>query len=334
MIKYLKKKSIPKNFESFNISHSHFTGCDYLTCKEIGGWFVSTDSCNNKNSFNAKYTPFIPSLKHGRACAVCLNPDKEDEWVSIKGIGWTYGGFAVLPSSKDHELVFGLYDKKSAQREYSVSNKLNTLKIESPVVLGFVTLTPDILPEQLKKISSIKYKNGRDVESCLLYTKVKSPFRITDLQFMGFDDRKRIITKTANLIGTDYTGYIERFANILGKKIAEYHNINCVNDLLDAGNITLCAEIVDYEWFTIPDIPLPDGSLGLQKTEERREKEIIYAIESLLLLNNYLNAEYCFWDLADLLIKGYEQLYQNNKLVELIKMRKTLVLTCNYENAL
>ena len=334
MLDYLVKNSINLSFNHFDFTQSDFSGLDFNTCLEIGAWFLSTGSNDRHidlSSCDIDKRPFIPSIKHGRACVFCLNPDEEDSWVSIKGIGWTYGGPVVLPSPKDNELVFGLYDRESAKREFEVSARLSFLKIESPMVLGYVTLNSKNLPELLTGVSTVKYNSGRYVKPSLLYTKVKSPFRITDLQFMEYEDRFRIVTKTANTMGTDLSNYFKEFGYRLGNKVGEYHAVGCVNDMLDAGNITLCGEIVDYEWFCIPNIPLPDGASGLDNIECRKEKEIIYGIEALLLLNAYLKLNYSFYDILNVFISGYEKSYEHiNNLAEVLKSRTKLVFKINY----
>jgi hypothetical protein len=64
----------------------------------------------------------------------------------------------------------------------------------------------------------------------------------------------------------------------LGRTIGVYHRHDCVNDTLEASNVTLMGEITDFEWFSVPGVPLPDGTEP-DMLVERQQKELLYAAE-------------------------------------------------------
>gem|GEM_PF-4037206 len=74
----------------------------------------------------------------------------------------------------------------------------------------------------------------------------------------------------------------------------------------------MCAEIVDYEWLTVPGMRLPNGEDASNiMIRERKEKEIIYAIEAILRTADILFIPRDFYRILDMLLTGYGQYNKN-----------------------
>lgn len=247
---------------------------------------------------------------HGRAVALKI---AEFEWISVKGGGWNYGGPRVYISKKDEELVFGLYPFVAAQRELLVSKALEKISKDFPKVLYYKKITEYDLPKEYDFLSTVQFKDGRLVDPCLLYTQVKSPYRVEDLVYL--EKQKRcIIRNCCEFWGIDIPYFTTKFTQVLAKRVAIMHKNKFINDTLDWGNVTLLAEIIDYEWVTTPNLKLPDGTYGLELTDARKEKEILYGVEVVLQLKALLHEEYNFYDIYQQFIESYSEI--NKKFVD------------------
>ncbi len=235
--------------------------------EDIGGWFIGKN-CMDRTS--GKLGLYSISPLHGRAA--CTWHD-EYGWVVIKGVGWTFGGPRVLMSPKDPELCFGLYDKVSAIREYGVSNWIQKRNVHATRVLGFA-------PIKDQRLVGSRFKSGTLVEPVLLYTAMLSPFRVEDLFYMNDENKSQAIEEVCSICSWDSPNYFEQFMTKLAENVAHFHHLDGCNDSLIIGNVTLAAEITDFEWITVPDtsLPLPFGD-ARDALEIRRQKELIYLYE-------------------------------------------------------
>lgn len=233
-------------------------GDEAAACALLGGWFVAN------GSGSAEPGPLLVSPKHGRSLAI---PD-HDAWVSIKGIGWTLGGPRVLCSPKDTEMVFGLFGRRDAEREIRVSRRFAALGLDMPRVLGLRPLTG---PHD-----GAVYRNGDRVDPVLLYTRTRCPVRVADLAYYSPAVKASALAASARVMG--WSDVLTGFCRHLGATVGRAHRLGCANDTLAFDNVTLCAEVVDFEWLFVPGEPLPDGTTD-ENLLERQRKEMIYGLE-------------------------------------------------------
>lgn len=242
---------------------------------------------------------------HGRAVAL----KKSDyQWISVKGGGWNYGGPQIYISKKDEELVFGLYPQTSAIRELAVSREIEKFTNEFPKVLYFKNLCDVDLPEKYACLKTAKFKNGEMINPCLLYTQVKCPFRVADLTYLTSNEKASVIDYCCRYWEIPTAQYVKTFIRKLAAHVALLHKNSFINDTLDYGNVTMLAEIIDYEWVTAPGIKLFDGTYGLEITDERKEKEILYGAEVCLQLRAMLHLEYNLFDIYKEFAKAYSEI--------------------------
>lgn len=264
---------------------------------------------------------------HGRAVALNIG---EYKWITVKGGGWNYGGPQIYISKKDEELVFGLYSRNSAIRELAVSREIEKFSTEFPKVLYYKSLCDVELPQKYNYLKKLKFKNGQLVNPCLLYTQIKSPFRVADLIYLTEDEKESIVNYCCKYWGISTSDYSKTFIEKLASHVAILHKNGFINDTLDYGNVTMMAEIIDYEWVTAPGIKLFDGTYGLEITDERREKEILYGTEVCLQLKAMLHMEYNFFDIYEEFIESYSKinprLLKENPRVQKILNREEVVL--------
>ncbi len=266
--------------------------------EDIGRIFAPDGfSCDEKNALHV--SPF-----HGRAVAIKRTAY---EWISVKGGGWNYGGPQIYLSHKDEELVFGLYGLASAERELQVSKKLEEISDEFPKVLYYKRFADYLLPKEYDCLKKLQYKNGELVNPCLLYTKVKCPYRVADLMYFTDKEKLSVIDDCCRFWGVSREEFVSTFTNVLANHVAVMHKHGFINDTLDYGNVTMLAEIIDYEWVTAPGIKLLDGTYGMEISDARREKELLYGAEVCLQLKALLHQEYNLFDIYIQFISQYSQ---------------------------
>lgn len=263
------------------------------TVKRLGGWQIRAWG-NSDSPLDGQ--PIIISPMHGRVGVV---RDDRLGYVSIKGLGWTRGPLGPVKSPKDAQLYFGLYSEKDALREWNVSRFLHSRGVGATRVLGYARNTADAVARHQA------FADGSRVEPCLLYTQAISPYRVADLPWFDEANRSRVIQEVAVIRRWHAENFVERFCVQMVRTMADYHRLGCVNDSLSADNITLAAEITDFEWFTTPEHKLPDGS-QFEDLRERRRKEAIYAYEIACLLCDALNRPATKRRVLDWMIAGYE----------------------------
>jgi len=259
------------------------------------------------------------SVRHGRAVAIYNG----DNWLTIKGVGWQFGGPHILRPAKDRELVFGLLDEKAAKREKEVSDYLQEISVEYPEVIGYRKFADVSLPSEGKFILDITFNNGVRVDPCILCTKAKSPFRMADMAFLCDKDKEEVVDYYCSFFRCERPAFLKTFAGILGNRIGFLHAHGIINDSLYWDNITMCAEIVDYEWLTVPGMVLPNGEdASNTMTAERKEKEIVYAVEAMLRMADILGMSRDFYEILDAILGGYDE--ENRSFVENSKMLERL----------
>ena len=245
------------------------------------------------------------SPRHGRAVTMKIS---DLSWINIKGIGWTFDGPYVYRSRKDDLMMYGLMDEDDAERETTVSKYLQSINPDAPKILGYKSFSSLENPEtRFGNLISLKHTNGKDVKPCILYTLCKSPFRMADIAFFTDSEREEILSFYCSYFNCSKQDFIKTFAFRLAKQIGLFHAKGIINDSLYWDNITLCAEIVDYEWLTVPGMLLPNGQdAEFYIPDERKEKEIIYAIEAILRMAALFHLKTDFYEILSALIDGHK----------------------------
>lgn len=260
------------------------------------------------------------SSKHGRSIAIKEN---NFNWILIKGGGWNYCGPTLYRSTKDAELFFGLYDEKDATRELEVSQALEKISDNFPKVLYYKKFEDCCLPKEYEFLKTIRHTNGELVIPCLLYTQVRTPLRVADIPFFNDEHKKEIIETYSNYWNIEPKDFIDTFIKVLAQHVGIMHKNGFINDSLEYSNVTMLGEIIDYEWVTAPNILLPDGSKGDIIQHERKEKEILYAVEVVILLKSMLYQEYSLFEIYEKFIDEYRRF--NNEYVESNKNIKKIL---------
>jgi hypothetical protein len=211
---------------------------------------------------------------HGRSCFATL---EDGQTWCVKGVGWSFGPPYFLQSPKDDQLYFGLFDKRSAERELKVSDWLASHGLRTARVAGYVELAAALL-ERISGGKPLAFKDGTPLFAVQQYTRTIVPYRVADLAYFNDAQRTRALTETAAICGwsKEPDGFVRDFANQLADTVLKYHALDCVNDSLTWDNTTLAAEPIDFEWFSIPEIVLPDGTDPTTILVPRQQKEVIY----------------------------------------------------------
>ena len=264
-------------FEKVPISISHLSRYK-SECLEIGGWFKSGNTTPSTSALR------VISPYHGRSAVARL----DTHYVSVKGVGWTWSKPFIMRSRKDQQLTFGLMSLRDAIREAEVNDYLRKTSGTYAKILGFGVLQEIIVDNHRKDIQNVVWTNGESIKPTLLYTLQKSPVRVGDLTCLSDMETRGAIAKAAKERGWSLKDYLSHFSKDLGKTIASLHIIGGVNDTLEPGNVTLCAEVTDFEWIYVPGInhPWPDAD---QYLEVRQSKELVYAVELITILAARLN---------------------------------------------
>ena len=215
-----------------------------------------------------------PTPIHGRTCFATF--DDGQTW-AVKGVGWSFGPPYFLQSPKDAQLFFGLYDRRDAERELEVSNWLLEHGLRAARVAGYVEL-PDIWVDRIANGQKLTFRDGTPLIPVQQYTQTITPYRVADLAYCNDAHKAELIAETATLCDwpKDVDGFVGAFTTQLIETVLKYHALDCVNDSLSWDNCTLAAEPIDYEWFSVPCIVLPDGTEPTIRLHERQQKELIY----------------------------------------------------------
>lgn len=269
----------------------------------------------------------IPTINHGRSIACQI---EDYEWILIKGGGWNYGGPSVYISTKDEELVFGLISLKACKREYEVSKALEKISNEFPKVLFYRRFADYDLPPKYDFLKTVQYTSGDLVDPALLYTKVKYPYRVADLMYLTDDEKNQRVRECSEYWKIPAETYIECFARKLADSVAIMHINSFIDDTLEYSNITLLAEIVDYELVTAPGVPLYEGKYDDWRIEARKEKELLYGAEIILQLSHLLHRNLDFYSCYELFVGEYKKInpgfIDNNERVQKILNKEEIIL--------
>lgn len=269
----------------------------------------------------------IPSIIHGRSVAVKVS---EYEWILVKGGGWNYNGPQVYISTKDQELVFGLNPYKAGLREYEVSKKIEEISDDFPKILYIKKFSDYTLPKELDFLKTVRFSSGELVDPCLTYTKVKCPYRVLDLAYKSDKEKEELIEFCCKYWNISKEQYVEKFTKELAKHVGILHKNGFINDTLEFSNVTMLAEIVDYELVTAPGVLFSDGTYGLEITDARREKEILYGAEIVIQLQALLQKPFSLYEAYENFVNYYkpfnEDFVNNNERIKEIIGRKKIVL--------
>lgn len=209
--------------------------------------------------------PRIISPLHGRSEVVRA---ERVGFVSIKGLGWTRGPCQPSVHQRMPNYTLGSFQNRTP----CGNGFLHERHIGATRVLGYARNTSSVLT------SGLAFFDGSPIHPCLLYTQSILPYRVADLPWLSDAERTVAIEEVASYRQWPVGSFTEMFCKQMLQAMADYHRHGCINDTLSADNITLAAEITDFEWFTTPEHKLPDGS-QYEECAERRKKEIIYAYE-------------------------------------------------------
>jgi hypothetical protein len=243
--------------------------------RKIGGWF------REKGGISDCLQPRVLSPYHGRSAIYRL---EDGSFVSIKGLGWTWANPCILRSTKDAKLTFGLYSEKDAVREIQISRRLNEIDGAFAQVLGAARLTVVCVDGMVLDLRELRWSNDELINPCLLYTLQKSPLRVMDLLFLSDAELSEAINKACLIKGWEREEYSFQFAKELGKSVASLHRAGGVNDTLEPGNVTLCAEVTDFECVDLPTVASPFEADNELSKDSRRAKEIVYGAEVVTFL--------------------------------------------------
>lgn len=202
-----------------------------------------------------------PTPHHGRSRA-CFSEEMQC-WLHFKGGGWTWGSKLFLSSQKE-DLIFGLYDLKSAQRELAVSKWFNNQK-ELPVctteVLGWANLKDiSVFQSDVYDVSQYILSSKKVPNPVVLITKSQTQYRVFDLLFFDEQERRRIFYDAWGKKGVSQTDACIEFVKLMARSLANLHIHGGSNDSLVWDNVTILGEWTDFEWIYVPGIPQFCGS--------------------------------------------------------------------------
>ena len=235
---------------------------------------------------------------HGRSCfATIVNGQT---WC-VKGVGWSFGPPYFLQSPKDDQLYFGLFDKRDAERELKVSDWLANHGLRTARVAGYVQMT-EALIERITGDRPLAFKDGTPLFPVQQYTQTIVPYRVADLAYFNDAKRLQVTTETAAKCGwsKEPVGFVRDFAAQLADTVLKYHALDCVNDSLTWDNTTLAAEPIDFEWFSVPGILLPDGTDPTIMLAPRQQKEVLYIGEISIQLAALLGISISMQEVLDI----------------------------------
>jgi len=247
---------------------------------------------------NKKYISYY----HGRELCFKTN----DSWLSIKGTGWNYGPPYAYTGKYDFNCL-GLLNYENAEREKKISNILNRKysKKFSKVL--------ELIKFNRKDTSKIKNFLPRDFVPSLIIREVSSPYRINDLYLKN---KKKAFNSFKYYFGSNKKIAISKFHMKVLNIIINYHFKGYIHDMLDLGNINTHGQLLDLEYFYIPNIKYPKYfKLSKKILTNRKEKEAIYFLEAIYQLSEILDEKTTLRNLAN---KSLEMLKNHDKYKHLI----------------
>lgn len=247
-------------------------------------------------------------FNHGRALAFL---DSNGNACIAKGIGWSLGNYfpIALRSRKEVSTVFGLLGERDAKREVVVSQWLREQDMTCTEVIGFdyvqgfcgVEDSTELLEQATETMTQIPV---------VLYTRMLTLYRVADLPLLTLEKRQQELSRIADANGFHGQPW-EWFSDRLATQVALLHKLGGVNDTLEWSNVTAAAEVTDFEWITVPGIPLQyhDGTPinDMERLPERQWKEVIYGAEVCLRFAALLGDESMQEKCVQRFLDGYLQ---------------------------
>ena len=187
----------------------------------------------------------------------------------------------ALRSLKETSTVFGLLGERDATREVEVCTFLRNTCMECTQVLGMDFVQGFVGYENSQQLVE-QATASLTQRPVVLYTRMLTRYRVADLPLLPEKERRIELDRIADRYG--YAGRPEQwFAKRLASQVALLHKMGGVNDTLEWSNVTAAAEVTDFEWVTVPSIPLyyHDGRPVDDQVHlpERQWKEVIYGVE-------------------------------------------------------
>jgi hypothetical protein len=254
---------------------------------KIGCVFVS----KNRKSSSVREDFISISPLHGRACIKYF----EDNYYSLKGTGWTFGGPSYFMSPTHEELFYGLLPEDYAKKELLISDVLNEKGFLAGRVIGYGLLGG--------LFSSLEVDN-KPFNPSILYTQMVSPYRIADLIYFNLEKRRKLFQETY-IASNPHLKIIKNSLNDLfwdfAKKLSIANNrlisMGGVNDSLMWDNITLACEIVDFENIYLPEIN-SKHTLNHLRLDDRQKQSYIWLFELLFKMVHVLELDITFQEIA------------------------------------
>lgn len=294
----LRRIALQLQFEHALLGEIH--GRYVATIKEIGGWFLAGHP--TPSTVIKAHRPLVISRIHGRSAVILKDGTG---FISLKGIGWTSGGPRIMVSPKDPELIFGLLPAADAIREVAVSEWLQSRNLPGAEVLGRATLMGIPSSSGYIDLTNARWLNGHHINANLLYTRTISPVRVADVALFDVATKGVVLDHAFAAMGWTRPTAPYLFSVNLGNSVGRLHAAGCVNDTLSPDNVTLCGELLDFEWFTVPGIALPDGT-SLERLTYRQQKEILYLVEVCQVFCTYLDNPISHSHLIAWVREGYQ----------------------------
>jgi len=259
---------------------------------------------------NKKYISFY----HGRELCFKTN----DSWLSIKGTGWNYGPPKAYTIKNDFNCL-GLLNYENAKREKKISNILN--RKYSKKFSNFL----ELIKFNRKDIDKIKNFLPKAFVPSLILREVSSPYRLNDLYLKN---KKKAFNSFKYYFGSNKKIAISKLQMKVLNTIINYHLKGYLHDMLDLGNINTHGQILDLEYFYIPNIKYPKYFKVSKKVlNNRKEKEAIYFLEIIYQISETLNEKTTLRKLAN---KSLEMLETHDKYKHLIFYKTLKKLTVNF----
>jgi len=256
---------------------------------DVGGWIRS-----ERRTRKIDEEPRVLTPLHGRSATRRL-PDCS--FVQIKGCGWTWGPMRFWRSPKE-EMTFGLFPESAARREVDVSSLIDTIFPAGAFtsVLGYAVIEAEEINLRTHATPTQTAYNNAEDQPALLYTKCLSPIRVADLAFYSGAERRNAVVQACRVRSWIEAFYFREFSDRLASTISALHDAGAVNDTLEPSNVTMAAEVTDFEWLFLPPFDTPDAS-GSHCLSARQAKEVVYGLEVITHLCSFLLCDHLPWQL-------------------------------------
>lgn len=286
-MKICRASNFSVSFERVNL-YKIFGNKDLIN--RIGAVFVS--SKDSSSDLGREFISISPL--HGRACTTIY----EGKTITLKGVGWTFGGPKYFLSPTLEELYYGLLPEIYAKKEMKISKALEKENILAGRVIGYGLLGNDFaeitVQDELFKPS-------------ILYTQMSSPYRIADLMYFDLMQRQSLFRNeyvrcNPDLENSSLESIFWDFLETLSKTNHTLINLGGINDSLFWDNVTLAGEVVDFEYIFLPGLGVND-SIGHIRLQDRQKQSFIWLFELLFKMVHALQLKISFSEIA---IRSFE----------------------------